>query len=512
MSAPYTLHLGDCLEVLKSIPDNSIDSVVTDPPYGLTSARPGGRSNATRGAVMGGFMGLEWDSDIPSVEIWMECLRVLKPGGHLLAFAGTRTQHRMAVRIEDAGFEIRDMIAWVYGSGFPKSKNLDGDWQGWGTALKPALEPITVARKPLSGTVAANALEHGTGAIHIDACRIPAEPMPANTGSGGMPRRREDEQRGPGQVAQPHAEGRWPANLIHDGSDEVLAAFPDAPGQLADASLNSEQRKTQNVYGAMRRGREGEASANSANGGIVGFSMRPGARRLDVGSAARFFYCAKTSRRERATPGRNFDRLPSAGGGLKYTCTGDDDSLVLRVDHKNGEFGFIGPKGEEDEAFFLACTPKAVLELIAEVERLRNRLEIDERTPYDGIACRDETIKGLDEKCDRLKAENEALRQFAAEAYQVLGALDAPENVLDNASDAASGVPPRHETLLPFFAEGYEALRKDAERWRYARTILPYEVIQDSQKDFESWGADASEAENKRCDDAIDAALEGGGK
>lgn len=113
---------------------------------------------------------------------------------------------------------------------------------------------------------------------------------------------------------------------------------------------------------------------------------------------------------ERATPGRNFDRLPSAGGGLKYTCTGDDDSLVLRVDHKNGKFGFIGPKGEEDEAFFLACTPQAVIELIAEVERLRNRLEIDERTPYDGIACRDETIKGLDEKCDRLKAENEALR------------------------------------------------------------------------------------------------------
>lgn len=117
-----------------------------------------------------------------------------------------------------------------------------------------------------------------------------------------------------------------------------------------------------------------------------------------------------------------------------------------------------------------------------------------------------------EEERDRLKAENEALRQFAAEAYQVLGALDAPENVLDNASDAASGVPPRHETLLPFFAEGYEALRKDAERWRYARTILPYEVIQDAQKDFESWGGDVSEAENKRCDDAIDAALQGGGR
>lgn len=310
MALPYTLHLGDCLDVLRTIPDNTIDSVVTDPPYGLTATRPGGRSEATRGAVMGGFMGLTWDSDVPPVEVWIECLRVLKPGGHLLAFAGTRTQHRMAVRIEDAGFEIRDMIAWVYGSGFPKSKNLDGDWQGWGTALKPALEPITVARKPLSGTVAANALEHGTGAIHIDACRIPAEPMPANTGSGGMPRRREDEQRGPGQVAQPHAEGRWPANLIHDGSDEVLAAFPDAPGQLADASQNSEQRKTQNVYGAMRRGREGEASANSANRGVVGFSMRPGARRLDVGSAARFFYCAKTSRRDRNEGCEEMERQP----------------------------------------------------------------------------------------------------------------------------------------------------------------------------------------------------------
>ncbi|WP_236175956.1 DNA-methyltransferase [Pseudomonas pseudonitroreducens] len=301
MPLPYTLHLGDCLEVLRTIPDNTIDSVVTDPPYGLA------------------FMGKRWDYDVPSVEVWTECLRVLKPGGHLLAFAGTRTQHRMACRIEDAGFELRDMIAWVYGSGFPKSKNLDGDWQGWGTALKPALEPITVARKPLAGTVAANALAHGTGALHIDACRIPAEPMQANTGSGGLPRRREHEQRGPGLVAQPHAEGRWPANLIHDGSDEVLAAFPDAPGQMADASLNSEQRKTQNVYGAMRRGRKGEASANSANGGVVGFSMRPGARRLDAGSAARFFYCAKTSRRDR---NEGCDQLPQQQGGMVSNTSG----------------------------------------------------------------------------------------------------------------------------------------------------------------------------------------------
>lgn len=199
------LHNGDCLEVMKSIPDNSVDSIVTDPPYGLS------------------FMGKRWDYDVPSAEIWAECLRVLKPGGHLLAFAGTRTQHRMACRIEDAGFEIRDMIAWVYGSGFPKSLDvskaidkaagaerevveviqrapagsvdltqsggrnyrMSGEqevttpatdaarqWQGWGTALKPALEPITVARKPLAGTVAANVLAHGTGAINVDGCRV----------------------------------------------------------------------------------------------------------------------------------------------------------------------------------------------------------------------------------------------------------------------------------------------------------------------------------------------------
>jgi site-specific DNA-methyltransferase (adenine-specific) len=192
---------GDSLLILKEFDDNSIDSIVCDPPYGLS------------------FMGKKWDYDVPCVELWAECLRVLKPGGHLLAFAGTRTQHRMACRIEDAGFEIRDMIAWVYGSGFPKSldvsKAIDKaagaerevvgqqhrpegrqfaegasgfargavditapatpeaqQWSGWGTALKPALEPITMARKPLEGTVASNVLEHGTGALNVDGCRV----------------------------------------------------------------------------------------------------------------------------------------------------------------------------------------------------------------------------------------------------------------------------------------------------------------------------------------------------
>lgn len=282
MAIPYTLHLGDCLEVLRTIPDNSIDSVVTDPPYGLA------------------FMGKRWDYDVPSVDVWVECLRVLKPGGHLLAFAGTRTQHRMACRIEDAGFELRDMIAWVYGSGFPKSKNLDGEWQGWGTALKPALEPITVARKPMAGTVAANALEHGTGAINIDACRIPAEPMPANTGAGGMPRRREDEQRGPGAVSQPHASGRWPANLIHDGCDEVLAAFPDAPGQQGDLKGHSRDRVSKGIFGDMKAARDAPA-------------------RGDAGSAARFFYCAKASRADRS---EGCEELPQQQGGMVSNTSG----------------------------------------------------------------------------------------------------------------------------------------------------------------------------------------------
>jgi DNA modification methylase len=163
------LHHGDCIDELRKMPSCSVDAIVTDPPYGLS------------------FMGKRWDYDVPATDVWAECLRVLKPGGHLLAFAGTRTQHRMAVRIEDAGFEIRDMIAWVYGSGFPKSHNLKDEWQGWGTALKPALEPITVARKPLIGTVAENVLAHGTGAINVDASRVEG--------------------------------GRWPANLIHDGSE-----------------------------------------------------------------------------------------------------------------------------------------------------------------------------------------------------------------------------------------------------------------------------------------------------
>jgi len=253
---------------------------------------------------MGGFMGLAWDSDVPSVEVWAECLRALKPGGHLLAFAGTRTQHRMAVRIEDAGFEIRDMIAWVYGSGFPKSRNLDGAWEGWGTALKPALEPITVARKPLAGTVAANVLEHGTGALNIAGCRVePTGESRERVGELSQGRRYSDAG-GTNFSATPGIRGgdpagRWPANLIHDGSEEVLENFPDAPGQQGDLVGHSKDRKSKHAYGDMKAARNAIA-------------------RGDSGSAARFFYCAKADSADRG-PGNNHPTVKPVAL-MRYLC------------------------------------------------------------------------------------------------------------------------------------------------------------------------------------------------
>jgi site-specific DNA-methyltransferase (adenine-specific) len=278
------LLLGDCLKRMKDLDDCSIDAVVTDPPYGLA------------------FMGKKWDYDVPSVEIWQQVLRVLKPGGHLLAFAGTRTQHRMAVRIEDAGFEIRDMIAWVYGSGFPKSldvskaidkaagaerevvghrKKLQSygadvndvygggpdkggmqlitapttpaakQWQGWGTALKPALEPITVARKPLRGTVAANVLEYGTGAINVDACRIGTGGRTCRDGKATKPSDAGwENMRGHG-IASLNA-GRWPANLIHDGSDEVVGLLNDAARFFYCAKASKKDRGEGNNHPTVK--------------------------------------------------------------------------------------------------------------------------------------------------------------------------------------------------------------------------------------------------------------------
>ena len=253
----FTLYNGNSKQILPTLPENSIDSIVTDPPYEL------------------GFMGKSWDSTgvANDVELWKEVLRVLKPGGYLLSFGGSRTYHRMAVAIEDAGFEIRDQIMWVYGSGFPKSLNIDkaidkaagvereilgvsrmqpdirgnnyaqgkreygGDtvpqyitepttdlakqWQGWGTALKPAHEPIVLARKPFIGTVVNNVLTYGVGGINIDGARVGSEG--GTTGSEYIPNNTPIYGKGlgnTGEVVSLNA-GRWPANFIHDGSDEV---------------------------------------------------------------------------------------------------------------------------------------------------------------------------------------------------------------------------------------------------------------------------------------------------
>jgi hypothetical protein len=283
---------GDCLDVLATLPDNSVDSVVTDPPYGLS------------------FMGKRWDYDVPSEAIWRECLRVLKPGGHLLAFAGTRTQHRMAVRIEDAGFEIRDMIAWVYGSGFPKSHN--GPWGG--TALKPALEPITVARKPLDGTVAANVLAHGTGGLNIDGCRVgttrevPASHSKAHSavGATGISGKRLESELNPNI-------GRWPANLIHDGSEEVLAGFPQTGGGGKPQQTEFKRSNVQIINSSSRA--DYTPYNDTLNGG---------------GSAARFFYCAKASKKDRDEGLDGFvARLPTEKTGRA------DGSVGLAGDPEN---------------------------------------------------------------------------------------------------------------------------------------------------------------------------------
>lgn len=299
----FVLETGDCRALIAALDSNSIDSIVTDPPYGL------------------GFMGKDWDHGVPSVEFWQGFLRVAKPGAYLLAFGGTRTYHRMAVAIEDAGWEIRDCIMWLYGTGFPKSLNLDGDWKGWGTALKPAYEPIIVARKPLDGTVAGNVAKHGVGAMNIDACRIEttdalgggrlAGPTAMTDTCGGpewdrpwmhdAEKREEYAAKTADKVAHAQALGRWPANVIHDGSEEVLSAFPEAPGQQGDLNETGRARPTKVAFGDMAPPKAHAARIESDK------------------SAARFFYCAKASKSEREA---GLEELPKKTGGMLSNTSG----------------------------------------------------------------------------------------------------------------------------------------------------------------------------------------------
>jgi site-specific DNA-methyltransferase (adenine-specific) len=301
---------GDCLLELKELKDNSIDSIVTDPPYGLS------------------FMGKKWDYEVPSVEVWKECLRVLKHGGHLLSFAGSRTYHRMAVNIEDAGFDIRDQIMWIYGSGFPKSLNIGRqlakmsgedvkgeftsirgnssvglkeptpikdreqfrhktktDWDGWGTALKPAHEPIVVARKPISEkNIALNVLKWGTAGINIDGCRVeytdgttPEQIKRKYTGNNenndsvtnnfGIKKQK--------MTSNSAIQGRFPANIILD--EEAGKMLDEQSG----VSKSSNAKRTRNTIGSF----------GMPNDNTPEYS--------DKGGASRFFYCAKASKSER---------------------------------------------------------------------------------------------------------------------------------------------------------------------------------------------------------------------
>lgn len=315
----YQLHRGDSRELLKTLADNSVDSIVCDPPYHLTTGKKGGagpasvnpNSPAGRSMVGTGFMGMTWDGGQVAHDpaLWAEALRVAKPGAWLLAFGGTRTYHRLACAIEDAGWELRDspvrghihqpedcpwLMGWMFGSGFPKSHN--GEWGG--TALKPAWEPIVCARKPLIGTVEENWLAHGVGGLNIDGCRIaPVGPDDYAFAPGDHGIEGRERQSGFKMAAGKLSDiGRWPANLLHDGSPEVLACFPDAPGQIAPIKYGDDL-KTDGIYGSMKRGERPGGFGNV--GAAKGDPTPNGPMYSDTGSAARFFYCAKASQEDR---------------------------------------------------------------------------------------------------------------------------------------------------------------------------------------------------------------------
>ena len=378
-----TLHCGDCLDVMAGMEPNSIDAIVTDPPYGLF------------------FMGKDWDHGIPGIAFWVEVLRVAKPGAMLLAFGGTRTFHRLTVAIEDAGWEIRDCLMWLYGSGFPKSHNIskaidktagaeqevvgryqlpDGkewnlqhdngggfvskghmsraeslnitapatdaakQWDGWGTALKPAWEPVILARKPFPGTVAANVLKWGTGAINIDASRIPIDPKVddqrlGGNGTWGTDKMAKNVYEGgyAGVRTGSSTLGRWPANLILD--EEMTRLLDEQTGELHPRGNANGTKHGQ----AFFRNCDSQYTENNY--------QYPGGS-----GASRFFYCAKASRTDRdgsihptmkpITLMRYLVRLITPPGGIvldPFMGSGSTGKAVMLE-----EFRFIGCEIDPD--------------------------------------------------------------------------------------------------------------------------------------------------------------------
>ena len=267
---------GDCIEQMQKLIDEGVqvESVVTDPPYEL------------------GFMGKSWDASGIAFDkkTWELAFQLLKPGGYLLAFSASRNYHRMAVAVEDAGFEIRDQIMWIYGSGFPKSLNL-GD--GWGTALKPAHEPIVMARKFIEGTNKNNREKYGTGGINIDGCRVGKEILEEQI-AGRSNKIGTFERK---DMITPKREGRYPANVMHDGSDVVQDIFPK--------TSKSTGGKTKSAFGDIYGTYSGDVLSSSAGG----FG--------DDGSAARYFYCPKTSKSERNEGLFEFDDKQYSHDGRK---------------------------------------------------------------------------------------------------------------------------------------------------------------------------------------------------
>lgn len=297
------LLLGDCLVRLKELEDNSVDSIVTDPPYGIS------------------FMNKKWDCQVPSVDIWKECLRVLKPGGYLLSFAGTRTQHRMACNIEDAGFEIRDMIAWIYAQGMPKHKS----------CLKPALEPITLARKPTKKATLLN----------IEECRVKGRER-IDYGLKNSTRSQGACYGAPTSSADfDSSKGRYPSNVITDGSDEVFDMFPDslgAGGSLPQVKIIG--------YG------DGIGTGKSEYLGGERIPFNSGS-----GSAARFFYVAKANKKDRGEGNTHATVKPTEL--MRYLCRliTPKDGIVLDPFMGSGStgkaaiiegFNFIGIEMEEE--------------------------------------------------------------------------------------------------------------------------------------------------------------------